>query len=198
MCPQASLSFPHLFIYCSDIYWAPTKCQEPGCVLRYKEKSPIYIWSPLSENSSSSQVSGRLCWVRVLCKLKRRHIKEASGTRWLPHVLLFCVIQPSPEKLQAHVSILCSCVLVCGYDGLVPGDSGRSRHPRLIQPGQQQCGCRPPGAALHRPQCILGCTSFLPGRQGKAPDRAFSITAWASFPVWKEASGSSGYYNRRS
>lgn len=113
-----------------------------------------------------------------------------------PMVLLLRIIQPSPEKLKAHVSILCSCVLVCGYDGLAPGDGRRNRHPCLLQPGQQQRGCRPPGAAFYSPQCVLGRTSFLPRRQGKdvlSLHRVPSVTAWASFPVWKEASGSSGY-----
>lgn len=99
-------------------------------------------------------------------KLKRRHQSEAFEARWPP---------PGPSIL--HNSAVtreaagvhfrrCSCVPVCGHDGLAPGDSRQSRHPRLIQPGQQQCGRGPPGAALNRAQCILGRTSFLPGRQG--------------------------------
>lgn len=87
---------------------------------------------------------------------------KQGGCRWS----LFCIIQSSPERPQVHVAILCSCVPVCGHDGLEPGDGRQSIHPRLIQPGQQQCGRRPPGAALHRAQRVLGRTPFLPGRQG--------------------------------
>lgn len=79
---------------------------------------------------------------------------------------VFCIIQPSPRKPRAHVSIPGLCVAVCGYDGLAPRDGGCSGHPRLLQPGQQQRGGRPPGAALNSSQCLLGGTSLLPGGQG--------------------------------
>lgn len=47
MRPHSYLLFAYLFIYYSNIYWILAKCQEPGCVWGYKDKSHIHMVSAL-------------------------------------------------------------------------------------------------------------------------------------------------------
>lgn len=137
-------------MYYLSIYWTPTKCQEPGCVLAYKYKSHIHMVSALGEFQGQAT---------------RRHRKTLGSkvaTPWLS-ILHNSAITREATGMHFHP---CFCVAVCGYDGLAPGDSRRGGHPHLVQPRQQQRGCWPPGAAFNSSQCILGRTSFLPGGQG--------------------------------
>lgn len=113
--------------------------------------NPTYKWSLPSENSKGKPR-----------KDTERRLGSKVATPWLS-ILHNSAITREATGMHFHP---CFCVAVCGYDGLAPGDSRRGGHPHLVQPGQQQRGCWPPGAAFNSSQCILGCTSFLPGGQG--------------------------------